>query len=102
MPRHQGRHLHLCVSMSPRPGGIMKCLGCDQELTPVVPDREDEPTQRYQFDNALWIAFHGGYGMFVDNLDATLSPDYSPIKRESRILPGNPDYEAVICHLCAH
>jgi hypothetical protein len=92
----------------------------------------------YQFDNVLWMAFHGAYGMFVDNVDATVmplnhdeqwidcphscelhsecdvcansdcegirtipDPDFDPIY-EHRTLPGQPDYEAVICHECAH
>ena len=108
----------------------------------------------YQFDNCLWIGFHGGYGMFVDNLEARLpintderwlrasderdeygmfcdficegpngdriasrdwtrahaaagyklvdDPNYEPKFREERMLPGQPDYEAVLCHECAH
>jgi hypothetical protein len=95
---------------------------------------DDPPT--YQFENALWIGFHGGYGMFVDNLEARLptntderwlrnsdrigdfgmfddytldadgrpidDPDWQPRYREERVLPGQPDYETVICHDCAH
>jgi hypothetical protein len=97
------------------------CTRCDTELTPesYYEDRPDECT--YQFDNVLWIAFHGGYGMFVDNLDATLpnntharwretndgndlveNPDWVPTYNEERICSGQPDYEAVLCHDCAH
>lgn len=111
------------------------CLACDAELVPDHGAPDDPVT--YQFDNALWIAFHGGYAMFVDNLEARLpintderwlrasdrrgdfgmyddyllhpttrglidDPDWEPKFSEERILPGQPDYEAVICHDCAH
>ena len=134
----------------------MNCARCGAELTPdsFYRDRHEECT--YQFDNALWIGFHGGYGMFVDNVDAKFptntderwirnsderdefgmycdfklgteckcnanpaspmeyhelkcprrnpvdDPNYVPRFREERTLPGHPDYEAVICHDCAH
>ena len=110
-----------------------------QSLSPTTP----APTPTYQFDNALWIGFHGGYGMFVDNLDATHAnntedrwlrdedgeyltepkgvragsgpltdrivwgdrpienPQWKPTYIEERIL-DQPDYEAVLCHDCAH
>lgn len=108
----------------------MNCYACNAELTgDVVDDYTGEPPT-YQFDNALWIGFHGGYGMFVDNLEATLPTNtedrwlrdangeyllnggalphpvenhvWEPEYREDRMLPGHPDYEAVICHECAH
>jgi len=106
------------------------CVRCEK---PMVALDADRPTN-YQFDNALWIGFHGGYGMFVDNLEANLPTnteeqwvrnsdardeygycdyfmpegklvdnlDYVPTYNEERILPGRPDYEAVLCHECAH
>lgn len=109
-----------------------RCFACDTELSPdpSFPDAE------YQFDNALWIGFHGGYGMFVDHLEAKLpnnsderwlrnsderdafglfcdfkldddgklvdDPEWLPTFNAERMLPGQPDYEAVICHDCAH
>ena len=102
------------------------CTRCHAEL---VPDNANLDTT-YQFDNALWIGFHGGYGMFVDNLDATMpnntedrwlrdddgeyltiehdghvhpidDPQWKPTYIEDRIL-DQPDYEAVLCHDCAH
>lgn len=131
----------------------VKCASCDTVLSPDTANLETD----YQFENALWIGFHGGYGMFVDNLDARMptntderwlrnsdqrdqyglycdfklgdvcecelqdatvlwewhelkcpcrnpvdDPDYKPKYREERMLPGQPDYEAVICHDCAH
>jgi len=105
---------------------VSKCYACNKHLTPdnACPDTE------YQFDNALWIGFHGGYGMFVDNLDAKLpnntqdrwlmdeegqyltvnndgrtpieNEKWEPLYNEDRMLEGQPDYEAVICHDCAH
>ena len=124
---------------------MTNCTRCGGEL---IPD-DAMPDTPYAFDNALWIAFHGGYGMFVDNLevrlptnsedrwlrdddgeyligtdcicdvqDATVplefhefkcpcrnpidNPDWQPEFTEDRILPGQPDYEAVLCHDCAH
>lgn len=62
----------------------MNCFKCDSELLPVH-DSTD-----YQFDNALWIGFFGGYGMFVDNLDADHTPDL------------HADFQLVLCHDCAH
>ena len=66
---------------------MTQCTSCGVELTPEFPN--DENTTTYQFNNALWIGFHGGYGMFVDNLG------------HNGVL-GETDYEAVICHDCAH
>jgi hypothetical protein len=80
----------------------------------------------YQFNNALWVAFHAGYAMFTDSIagfptntedqwlrDATGepitylgclvdNPAYVPEYEEERILPGRPDAEFVLCHDCAH
>lgn len=64
------------------------CYACGKEL-------EADHDTDYQFDNALWIGFHGGYGMFTDLCD------FPPYEHE-RKLPGRPDEEAVICHECAH
>ena len=106
------------------------CVACDTKLSPdnACPDTD------YAFENALWICFHGGYGMFVDNLAATLpnntedrwlrdedgeyltvesdrwegavdpidNPDYKPTFNEPHVLFPPADYEAVICHECAH
>jgi hypothetical protein len=52
--------------------------GCGAELVPEMNSDTD-----YQFDNALWINFDGGYGMFIDPFDE------APPK-------------VVICHECAH
>ena len=106
------------------------CYACDAELVPDHGAPDDPVT--YQFRNALWIGFHGGYGMFVDNLEAKLPTNtedrwlrgrdgeylsyidpqgqmhpipneaWEPEYREDRMLSGHPDYEAVICHDCAH
>lgn len=65
----------------------MNCAACDRELKPEA----GSPETDYQFDNALWIGFHGGYSMFVDNFEAD----------EDRKLPGA-DAEAVLCHDCSH
>lgn len=66
------------------------CVQCEQMLTPVVP----EGTTRFQFDNALWIGFFGGYGMFVE------SPDFADTPKDA-VLP-DATREAVLCHDCAH
>ena len=105
----------------------MNCSRCGVNL---VPDRAFPDTD-YQFNNCLWIGLFGGYGMFVDNIEARLpintedrwlrhpdgeymtfedergvhpieDPEWEPEYREERILPGQPDYEAVLCHECAH
>lgn len=69
-----------------------QCTACKAPLVPVF----DEETP-YQFRDALWVGFHGGYAMFVDNLDVNpLWGDPS-----SRVLPGPPDYEALLCKTCA-
>ena len=129
--------------LGPHERRTMYCYACEAVLKPdsACPDTE------YQFDNALWIGFHGGYGMFVDNLEALLptntdeqwirnksdgyklrlhlwklripfpekwyrwrlrhhvkmidNPSFKPKYREERMLTGS-DYEAVICHECAH
>lgn len=63
------------------------CYSCDKPLT------SDDDTD-YQFDNALWIQLHGGYGMFVDEIGNHTGP-YG--------LKGpRGEYVIVICHECAH
>jgi len=111
----------------------MRCYACQQVLIYDGPPHEPteytvtlngepigEPIEEggpdaYQFDNAMWIGFHGGYGMFVDNMDVSWpangmdrfddegneNPGWKPEYVEKRILKGA-DYEAVICHDCAH
>lgn len=99
---------------------VVRCLSCTKQLV-------SDADTNYQFDNALWIGFHGGYGMFTDEMtgwpinDADKwvrdsdgdyrvdednrpieNPDYEPEYEEVRVLPGRPDHEAVICHECAH
>lgn len=69
---------------------IMKCLACKQELTP----ESMNPETNYQFDNALWIGFFGGYGMFVDDIDTEFGVKKPTISGSA--------FEAVICHDCAH
>ena len=73
----------------------MNCFKCDTELELNCPDLVKEGETPYQFDNALWIAFHGGYGMFVESAWILDDP-----KRTDRF-PGAA-YEFVICHDCAH
>lgn len=68
----------------------MKCTGCATLLTPV----QGLDDTLYQFDNALWVGFYGGYGMFVDDLDTEWG-----LTRPT--LPGAAS-EAVLCHSCAH
>jgi hypothetical protein len=63
------------------------CYSCDKALT------SDDDTD-YQFDNALWIQLHGGYGMFVDEVGNDLGPyEFKGPRGE---------YVVVICHECAH
>lgn len=64
----------------------MNCYSCGAELKPDVINLETN----YQFENALWVGFFGGYGMFVDDIDSAPST-----------LEGAA-HEAVICHECAH
>jgi hypothetical protein len=108
---------------------VTVCYVCETELVPDACAPDNPAT--YQFDNALWIGMFGGYAMFVDNLEAKLptntedrwlrdadgeylsytdpvgrvhpveNPTWKAEFRESRILEGA-DYEAVICHECAH
>lgn len=114
----------------------MRCYACQAELVPdhMPNDKGKEPPylvngeppedfdpweDHYQFEGALWIGLHGGYGMFTDQMagwptnsedrwidvgTATVveDPDWKPEYAEKRMLPGRPDHEAVICHDCAH
>lgn len=66
---------HRLGAVVPEP---VRCRSCQRALRPEG-DRDTD----YQFCNALWVTFEGGYGMFVD-----------PI--------GSGPYRAVICHDCAH
>lgn len=102
----------------------MNCKGCGKKLEPEFTFKGEAETE-YQFDNALWLGFHGGYGMFTDFLDfptnmddayltdsngdllllggeVVLNAQYEPEYEEERTLPGRPGIEAVICHECAH
>lgn len=62
---------------------MTKCYSCGLDLEPVGGFKTN-----YQFDNSLWLGFHGGYGMFIDPMVRT------------PVLGANE--EAVICHDCAH
>lgn len=63
------------------------CYSCKVELEPVF-DSGDKPYTGQQFKNALIVAFMGGYGMAIDNIEA---------QNDAR-----PDYEAVICERCIY
>lgn len=67
---------------------MTKCYNCKEELKKQFEFKKDEP--HYQFDNALWIAFHSGYGMYVED-DGNAN-----ILKET-----GASYEAVVCHDCA-
>lgn len=69
---------------------MTNCVSCSMELKSDSVD----PTTEYQFDNALWIGFFGGYGMFVDDIDTEFG-------YKSPMLKGAAE-EAVLCHDCAH
>ena len=56
----------------------MNCHACNAELVEVY-----GPTN-YQYDNALWLTFDGGYAMFIDVIYDSERP------------------KVVICHDCAH
>ena len=99
---------------------LEQCTACERPLEQVS----------NEYDNILLIGFHGGYGWFVDNLAATLPNNtadrwlrdedgeyltinndgrtpvpneaWEPTYNEERTLNPPPDYEAVICHECAH
>jgi hypothetical protein len=95
---NSGEDIHAdCCDLCRLPGTKKKgqmttCIKCHIELVSCG-SPNDEPI--YQFDNALWIGFFGGYGMFVDNMtDFEETPP-------SKILKSA-DYEAVLCHECAH
>lgn len=65
---------------------MTNCLSCNDVLVPIDENNETN----YQFDNALWVGFFGGYSMFVDGGDDS-----------KKVISGS-DHEAVICHDCAH
>ena len=69
---------------------MANCLACESELTEDM----GNPDTDYQFDNALWIGFFGGYGMFTDAIDVMLG--------NKEVLIKGAAHEAVICHDCAH
>lgn len=70
----------------------MKCSKCLGELKPV----SDTPMRRYndwtmQYERAIGISFHGGYGMFDDPITALIHSSYA-----------DRDRTAILCHNCAH
>lgn len=66
------------------------CDNCQVQLLGVEP-----APNRYQFDNALWVTVHGGYGMFIDEWCPGNKPE------EERNFPKVAG-EVVLCHDCAH
>lgn len=68
----------LSTKLGAVPAEPKHCANCETVLRP-----EFDKDTKYQFDNALWIKFSGGYGMFIDPMT-------------------DDDPEAVICHECAH
>lgn len=68
----------------------MKCQNCDKTLQKI-----DDFETDYQFENALWINFSGGYGMFVESNPYNNNENPPQHFKET-------DYESVICHDCAH
>lgn len=68
------------------------CSRCGAELKQALPCDEQE-FDGYQLDNALWIGFHGGYSMFIENRE--FDDD-----KTTDVL-HDADKEAVLCHDCA-
>jgi hypothetical protein len=69
-----------------------KCIKCDAVLEPVGPSDTN-----FQFENALWLGFFGGYGMFVESRIFVQDPNDM-----SEMAIRGASYELVICHDCAH
>ena len=67
------------------------CFKCNKTLDPLAGMETD-----FQFDNALWLGFFGGYGMFVES--PRMARENSD---EPTVIPGA-SFEAVLCHECAH
>lgn len=70
---------------------MTNCISCGEKLKSVFEDQD----ALYQFDNALWIGFYGGYGMFIE------SKEMNGIESSTNVLKSS-DAEAVLCHDCAH
>ena len=70
------------------------CYACGAGLQPECRGHSEQDALRYEhWDNALVVSLQGGYGMFIDNLDADISrPDIGRLG----------EYKVVICHDCAH
>lgn len=69
---------------------MTNCVNCSKELKAG----SINPESNYQFDNALWVGFFGGYGMFVDDIETDFG-------HKKPMLEGAAE-EAVLCHDCAH
>ena len=67
------------LTSSARQEIITHCTSCGKQLELKFPDMDPRSEQ---YDNALEIQFHGGYGQFID--------------------PTNEEYRAILCHECAH
>jgi hypothetical protein len=61
-------------------------------LEPVFPG--DQEFDGYQLNNALWIGFHGTYGMFIEEREAQYEDKPTDVLKHA-------DKEAVLCHDCA-
>lgn len=66
------------------------CYACKNKLETLSEDFETD----FQYRKALWIGFHGAYGMFIESKTFTDSKETDVIKDAS--------YEAVICEDCAN
>lgn len=60
------------------------CDNCGKELLPLCRSEITGQEEDYQFSEALWIYFQGGYGMFIDNTG-----------------PFEQEYSGVLCVKCA-
>ena len=72
---------------------MTECINCGTTLQAVF--KNEEETENYQFENALWIGFFGGYGMFVESRGVAGEPLSEILAEEGA------SHEAVICHDCA-
>ncbi|MFM7088326.1 MAG: hypothetical protein ACKOW9_02225 [Candidatus Paceibacterota bacterium] len=65
----------------------VKCDRCDEAL---VEQPGFTNSMNLQYDNALIMEFHGGYGMFVDRLEEDPEGGFDEL------------YSSLLCHKCAH
>ena len=77
---------------------LVHCYSCGADLEAAIHDTEQEALECEQWDNALVVEVHGGFGMFFDSL----GQEDVQNKAEIGLLQNDGKKRVVLCHDCGH